>query len=286
MPGFEEAVLDAVAARPSTSTRAIAHDLECSHSSVWRVLHDDGLHPFRLQRVQALLPTDYPLRVDYCQWYLQKIEDDQIWDSYVMHSDEANFSEDGMFNNNNSHIYAHENPHATYVHGRQQRFSVNVWAGVVGDCLLGPYMLPPRLNGDNYLAFLQQMLPELLEDVPLDIRRNMWFQHDGAPAHFTLAVREYLTATYGDRWIGRGGPRAWPPRSPDLTPLDFAVWGHLKSLVYETPVQNEMDLIARIVAAADNLRTMPGVFQRMRISGRRRCGICIDHGGRNFEQFL
>jgi hypothetical protein len=40
--------------------------------------------------------------------------------------------------------------------------------------------------------------------------------HDGAPAHFSRAVRDVLNNTYHDPWIGRGGPTAWPPRSPDL----------------------------------------------------------------------
>ncbi|KAJ4433430.1 hypothetical protein ANN_15689 [Periplaneta americana] len=51
-------------------------------------------------------------------------------------------------------------------------------------------------------------------------------------------------------------------RSPDLTPLDFFLWGYVKSLVYETPVETEEDLRARILAACDNVRTKPGLFQR------------------------
>ncbi|EFN63727.1 hypothetical protein EAG_00069, partial [Camponotus floridanus] len=76
--------------------------------------------------------------------------------------------------------------------------------------------------------FLEESLPELLEDVPLATRNAMWFMHDGAPAHFSRIAREFLTATYGDRWIGRGGSHLWPARSPDLNPLDYFLWGYLK----------------------------------------------------------
>jgi hypothetical protein len=49
----------------------------------------------------------------------------------------------------------------------------------------------------------------------------MGYMHDGAPAHFSRAVRDVLSNTHHDRWIGRGGPTAWPPHStPDLNPLD------------------------------------------------------------------
>jgi len=152
--------------------------------------------------------------------------------------------------------------------------------------LIGPYILPQRLTGANYLIFLQEVLPKLLEDVPLNLRRDMWFQHDGCPAHFSLAVRAYLTAVFGDRWIGRGGPVTWPPRSPDLTPLDFFLWGLIKDLVYATPIESEEDLIARIVEAVHQVREMPGIFKRVRQSMLRRCELCRDVNGTNFEHLM
>jgi hypothetical protein len=66
-----------------------------------------------------------------------------------------------------------------------------------------------------------EMLPYLEEDVPLDIRGRMLYRHDGAPAHFCRVVRGYLDEHYPHWWIGQGGLVAWPPRSPDLNPLDF-----------------------------------------------------------------
>ena len=51
------------------------------------------------------------------------------------------------------------------------------------------------------------------------------------------------------RWIGRGGPITWPPRSPDITPLDFFLWGYVKDRVYQTPVQDLVTLRERIVEA-------------------------------------
>lgn len=54
---------------------------------------------------------------------------------------------------------------------------------------------------------------------------------------------------FGECWIGRGSPTPWPPRSPDLTPLDFYFWGCMKELVYSTPVENEIELVGSIVEA-------------------------------------
>src|SRR5678816_129152 len=114
----------------------------------------------------------------------------------------------------------------------QHQFSFNVWVGIVGDHLIGPFFLPARLTGDVYRQFLEHDLPTLLEDVPLQLRSKMYFMHNGAPAHFSLVPRNYLNTVYPRRWIGRGGTEPWPPRSPDLNALDFFLWGHLKHLVY------------------------------------------------------
>jgi hypothetical protein len=58
-----------------------------------------------------------------------------------------------------------------------------------------PYLLSLLLTDDIYLTFLHGTLPELLEVVPLKVPREMWFQHNGAPAHCTNVVREYLDET-------------------------------------------------------------------------------------------
>ena len=41
-----------------------------------------------------------------------------------------------------------------------------------------------------------------------------------------------LEETFGEHIVSRRGPVAWPPRSCDLTPLDYFLWGSVKSLVY------------------------------------------------------
>lgn len=179
-----------------------------------------------------------------------------------------------------------ENPRARKVCNYQERFSVNVWAGIVADVLVGPVFLPARLNGELYIHFLQEILPPLLEEVPLTVRQRMWFQHDGCPAYFTRIVREFLNNTFPERWIGRGGPIAWPPRSPDLTCLDFFLWGHLGTLVYATPVNDEEQLRNRILIAADTIRTSSGIFERIRRSMVRRSELCLQVNGGHFEQFL
>ena len=59
------------------------------------------------------------------------------------------------------------------------------------------------------------------------------YQQDRAPPHFHHDVRGYLNDTLPYRWIGHASQDdcpllPWPPRSPDLTPCDFFLWGDVK----------------------------------------------------------
>jgi hypothetical protein len=45
----------------------------------------------------------------------------------------------------------------------------------------------------------------------------------------------------------------WPPRSPDITPLDFFLWGYVKDIVYKTPVTSLDEVKLRIVAAIETV---------------------------------
>ncbi|EFN64866.1 hypothetical protein EAG_03637, partial [Camponotus floridanus] len=58
-----------------------------------------------------------------------------------------------------------------------------------------------------------------------------------------------LKEMFPRKWVGRSGPITWFPRSPDLNPLDFFLWGYAKSLVYSSTVDNVETLRNRIVAA-------------------------------------
>jgi hypothetical protein len=87
--------------------------------------------------------------------------------------------------------------------------------------LTGPYIFPQLLTGGIYDNFLQDELPVLLENLPLQTRRQMYYQHDGVLPHFSHVVRQYLNHKFPNRWIGCGGAQNWPQQSPDLNPLDY-----------------------------------------------------------------
>ena len=113
---------------------------------------------------------------------------------------------------------------------------VSMCCAVLDDQLIGPFILEGRLTGEAYLRFLQEELPRRLENVTLNKRGRMYFQHDGAPTHSSREIRNFLNYHFPGRWIGRGGPYNWPARSPDLSPQGYCVWGWMKELVYSVKV--------------------------------------------------
>lgn len=283
---LEERVLAHIDENPQDSTRKMALSENVDHMTVWRILRSQQLYPYHVQRVQALSEIDYAPRRRFCNEMLHKIVNYPNFLSNILYTDEAGFNRNGIINFHNNHHWAEENPHIIVNSRFQHTFSVNVWAGIVGDSLIGPIFLPNRLNGQHYLYFLQNVLPIHMEDIPLDIRDNMWFMHDGAPCHFSNDVRQFLNNLFHEKWIGRGGPLAWPARSPDLNPIDFYLWGHVKNLVYSTPTDSEEDLRRKIIAVFQQIKRIPGVFERMRHSMRRRLNMCVAENGAHVEHLL
>jgi hypothetical protein len=66
------------------------------------------------------------------------------------------------------------------------------------------------------------------------LNSHIILQQEDAPSRWGLQARPYLNRTFAGRWIGRGGPMPWPPRSPDITPLDSFLWSYVKSSVFKS----------------------------------------------------
>ena len=68
--------------------------------------------------------------------------------------------------------------------------------------------------------------------------------------------------------------------------MDFFLWGHIKALIYTSPVDSEEDLIACIVEVAATIRQQPGTFGHLRLSVPRRCWLCIEVVDHMLEHLL
>jgi hypothetical protein len=142
------------------------------------------------------------------------------------------------------------------------------------DKLIGPFFFSEKtVTRRSYLDMLE--LYALLQLPPQTI-----LQQDGVQPHFCHHIRNHLDRDMAGRWISRGGPIAWPPRSPDLTPLDFFL-GYLKNIVYQVKIIDLQRLKARI---RDTVAMVtPNMLQAMWNEVEYRLNICHAAKGAHIE---
>ncbi|GFU76840.1 DUF4817 domain-containing protein [Trichonephila clavipes] len=131
---------------------------------------------------------------------------------------------------------------------------LTVWCTLWAGGIVGPYFFKNgeghnvTVNGDRYRAMITNFF--ILELNNHDVQ-ELWFQQNGATCHTARATIYLLKDTFNDRLISRFGHVNWPPRSCDLTPLDYFLWGYVKSLVYADKPQtfgHLEDNIRRVIA--------------------------------------
>ena len=159
---------------------------------------------------------------------LHRLDSDPGIMKRVCFSDESTFHVSGSINRHNSRIWGSQNPHETYELERDSPKLI-VWCGIMHNKIIGPFFFAEKsITAQIYLNLLTEYVsPQLEQYQPLVI-----FQQDGAPPHWGLAVRQFLNDAFPDTWIRRDGPILWPPRFPDITPLDFFLRGYVKDIVY------------------------------------------------------
>jgi hypothetical protein len=114
----------------------------------------------------------------------------------------------------------------------------------------------------------------------------MVFQHDGAPAHFNRAVVKHLNVHFSERRVERGSMHPWPPRSLDLSPLDYCIWGWMKDIVYQRKAQTREELVACIMHTATEIRDNTVNLRRATCAIHKRADRCIEMEGGVFENVL
>jgi len=215
--------------------------------------------------------------MNFCEDLLRKVNQDPRYLSRVIFSDESHFTQEGIFNSHNHHYWSDENPQLIRQRSFQTRWKRNVWAGIMGSQILGPIYLLDNINGANYLEFLQNTMPEFLDEIPLIERNNIIFQQDGARPYNARVVTNYLDQMFPERWMGRYDPIRWPARSPDLNPLDFFLWGYCKEIVYKKLPENIDDLDVKLHEAIWTIDE--NMLENVQISMLRRLRACVEMDG-------
>jgi histone-lysine N-methyltransferase SETMAR len=215
---------------PRLTTRSLAEQLNCSHTSVERYLHDLGKTwkygmwiPHELNRHQL------ERRVDACvqlltshrnhEWLRNLITGDEKWVTYVNHTRKRQWLGAGQ--------RGVATP-KTDLHPRM--IMLSVWWGVKG--VIHWELLPTgsTITADSYCKQLDRVVAKLRGK-----QDRVYFLHDNARPHIAKSTQQKLLEL---GWV----VLPHPPYSPDLAPTDYHLFRSLADDLREKKFDDEDDL--------------------------------------------
>jgi hypothetical protein len=230
-PDRVEVMQEAFQCSPRKSIHCASRELRIPWSTVHDVVHKTlRLRAYKIQLVQKLRENDKPVRHTFTLEMLSRKDDDDAFMKHMVFSDEATFHVSGKVNRHNWRIWGSKNPYEVMEHEHDTP-KLNVWCPSSASVIGSFFFEETTVTGALYLNMLQNYA---ITRIP----QGYFLQQDGAPPHYANTVKAFLDQQFPGKWIGRRGPITWPPKSPDLTPLDFFLWGYIKDFVYQKKVQD------------------------------------------------
>lgn len=151
---FKMEVCLAVEENPTNGLTQFAEVTGKSRSSCYKAIRKEKYKSFKVRNVQELLPNDYFLRMQFCEQWMERINNDPTITNKILFSDESTFCTNGTVNKQNTRIWARENPYVIQETHTQTRQKLNLWAGILGDRIIGPFFIEGSLNTAKYLIIL------------------------------------------------------------------------------------------------------------------------------------
>ena len=285
---MEAEVIGAVLENPEISTREIAATRGVNGSRNQRILKKFKFKPYKVRLTHQLFSGDQERRNapgwNFCNWFIRKCNENENFFRNVIWTDEARVTSSGIFNRHNLQHWSDHNEHVFQPRNMQGRFGFNIWIGVVGPRMIGPFIYDGNLNAQRYINILARFVEPYLEDLPLAEMIRKLYQQDGAPAHNAAVTTNKLNQMFGDQWMGTRGPVPWPARSPDLSPLDFFIWGFVKDQIFKTIPESREELEERVRNAIARITHLQ--LLNAEKSVKKRCQHCLDQNGGQFEHYL
>ena len=277
----QELILAYTEAHPTQSLDEQADATGRAKETVRKTLKRYGYKPYKPRLLHTITDRDPPNRESMAEWFHLNINANPRFLKSVLFSDESPFKVNGTRNPRHMFHWARENPHVFIPCRHQGAQSVMVWLGLYDQRLVGPYFFQGTVSGESYLELLRErVVPDLRAAGTFPI----WFQQDGASPHYSRIVREYLDGIFPGHWIGRGGFNEWSARSPDMNPLDFAIWGILKDRVYKHEIQNIETLKQKIQEECRSFTEdeLKNIYENM----EKRALLCAENHGHHIEHLL
>ena len=202
------------------------------------------LKPYKPQISQELKEGDDIKRLAFCRRIERMIRNDGLDPGQILFSDESHIYLRGSPNKQNNRewrLTKPDNQASLPLHSPK----VTVWCGLNSSKVMGPYFFedpdsgaPLTVTKERYTQMLRTIFPEDGEEV----NSRCIFMQDGAPAHTSRMAMEFLEEKFPGRLISNKSDFIWPPRSPDLNPCDFFLWGYMKEELHRAQPVNTTEV--------------------------------------------
>ena len=231
------------------STRQIARETGVSQSSVVRIVHKDlSLKCFKRRRAKELRASNRLARLVRLQQLLKRYPEHEV--ALMWFTDKKIFTVTALSNSQNDRVYAARDMLKKHIAAKRllrtrNKFSRSIMVSI-GVSNLGCMELlfvdpGTKINGAYYCdVLLRQKLLPAIRSVS---GKNFIFQQDSAPAHRAREILELLRRETPD-FIS---PDLWPPNSPDLNPVDYAIWAVMQRRVYQSKIHTIDELKQRLI---------------------------------------
>lgn len=272
--------------RKHLSPRVIGKRLNISHGSVRQIIKKDlKLNIFKRTKVHKLTEANKRKRLACCTEFLRRYPPNVV--KNIFFTDEKMFSLVNSVNTQNDRIYStckkKKDVPEKHLCVPRPYFSKKIMISL-GVSLNGKGRIHLIDKGAkvNATYYQQRILATgLIPDCHRIFHNNNYiFQQDGAPSHTAKSTINFLNREVPS-FIK---PSEWPPSSPDLNPMDYAIWPILQQSVYEINCANEKDLFKQICKCWKNVTQI--TIKSAILQWRKRLQKCVEVLGSHIEQYF
>ncbi|XGW24168.1 hypothetical protein V3C99_005958 [Haemonchus contortus] len=276
---FQKAVKDKLRRDSERSMRKLAKEHNVSNSTMQRLVKEDiGLYPYKIAKGHCLTKEMKASRLEKCKKMKKTLARGENL-GRILFTGEKIFTVEPFRNPQKQRILLPKGwPREVMVERSRFPRSVMVWAGIssLGKTKLVFVEKGVKINAEIYRK-------QILEDAAIPWAEsnaknvNWTFQQDWAPADSAKKTLQWCETMLPDFWT----KEVRPSNSPDLNPMDFAVWSILEQKACAIEHRSLESLKKALLEAWNEIS--PEMIVRILRNFRKRLDACIKAKGGHFE---
>ena len=241
-------VLEKIDVEDPPTQRAIAKSLQISQSTVCKTIKDSGFVLRKKRKVQKLTSAHVEKRRQRARRLYLQLANGR-YRNFIT-TDESWFYLDGTSGKRKVCYIKKSDPDYDRMLLQQDSSRPKgfmVWGGISAKGKTTLRFVEPgaKINSDYYVnkilkPFLSRDIPRLY---PKRAKIRPVLHQDSAPSHVSKKTIDFLEKCE----IKYVKPEEWMPKSPDVAPMDYAIWGYLKQRLNKIKIETLDELKKKLL---------------------------------------